>query len=65
MLNPLFCFIGMLLEGIYLLKATGFIPFDTFSLNVRFLTQQRKVVFQCRLFLNSKGYDLLDPTHLR
>jgi len=55
----------MLLEGIYLLKATGFIPFDTFSLNVRFLTQQRKVVFQCHLFLNSKGYDLLDPTHLR
>ena len=57
MLNPLFYFIGKLLEDIYFLRATGFILFDTFSLDVWFSTQQRKVVFQWRLFVNSKGYD--------
>jgi hypothetical protein len=57
MLNSLFCFIGKLLEDIYFLRATGFILFDTFSLDVWFSTQQRKVVFQWRLFVNSKCYD--------
>ena len=57
MLNPLFYFIGKLLEDIYLLRATGFIFFDTFSLDVWFSTQQRKVIFQWHLFVNSKGYD--------
>ena len=57
MLNPLFCFIGKLLEDIYFLRATGFILFDTFSLDAWSSTQQRKVVFQWRLFVNSKGYD--------
>ena len=57
MLNPLFYFIAKLLEYIYFLRATGFIFFDTFSLDVWCSTQQRKVVFQLRLFVNSKGYD--------
>jgi len=57
MLNPLICFIGKLLEDIYLLRATGFILFDTFSLDVWCWTQQRQVGFQLRLFVNSKGYD--------
>jgi hypothetical protein len=46
-----------LLEDIYFLRATGFILFDTFSLDVWFSTQRRKVVFQLRLFVNSNGYD--------
>jgi len=57
MLNPRIYFIGKLLEDIYFLTATGFILFDTFSLDVGCSTQQRKVVFQLRLFVNSKGYD--------